>query len=87
MNVLFQYASFGINARKLKPWILTSLQVLAYIEDFKSERADRERAQGKILDLQEEVGRLQLQIRQVWKHTAISHSMNYSYAVMSYTRH
>ncbi|XP_063076335.1 TNFAIP3-interacting protein 2 [Engraulis encrasicolus] len=38
-------------------------QVLAYIEDFKSERADRERAQGKILDLQEEVGRLQLQIR------------------------
>lgn len=39
------------------------LQVLAYIEDFKSERADRERAQSKILDLQEEVGRLQLQIR------------------------
>ncbi|KAK7166119.1 hypothetical protein R3I93_006024 [Phoxinus phoxinus] len=38
-------------------------QVLAYIEDFKSERADRERAQGKILDLQDEVGRLQLQIR------------------------
>ncbi|XP_017556948.1 TNFAIP3-interacting protein 2 [Pygocentrus nattereri] len=37
-------------------------QVLAYIEDFKSERADRERAQGKILDLQDEVGRLQLQI-------------------------
>ncbi|XP_026788939.1 TNFAIP3-interacting protein 2 isoform X2 [Pangasianodon hypophthalmus] len=38
-------------------------QVLAYIEDFKSERADRERAQSKILDLQDEVGRLQLQIR------------------------
>ncbi|XP_050977671.1 TNFAIP3-interacting protein 2 [Labeo rohita] len=38
-------------------------QVLAYIEDFKSERADRERAQGKILDLQDEVARLQLQIR------------------------
>ncbi|XP_028833080.1 TNFAIP3-interacting protein 2 [Denticeps clupeoides] len=38
-------------------------QVLAYIEDFKSERADRERAQSKILDLQEEVARLQLQIR------------------------
>ncbi|XP_060729134.1 TNFAIP3-interacting protein 2 isoform X2 [Tachysurus vachellii] len=38
-------------------------QVLAYIEDFKSERADRERAQSKILDLQEEVGRLQLQIQ------------------------
>lgn len=38
-------------------------QVLAYIEDFKSERADRERAQGKILDLQDQVGRLQLQIR------------------------
>lgn len=39
------------------------LQVLAYVEDFKSERADRERAQSKILDLQDEVGRLQLQIR------------------------
>lgn len=38
-------------------------QVLAYIEDFKSERADRERAQSKILDLQDEVGCLQLQIR------------------------
>lgn len=38
-------------------------QVLAYVEDFKSERADRERAHGKIQDLQEEVGRLQLQIR------------------------
>ncbi|KAI5107687.1 TNFAIP3-interacting protein 2, partial [Silurus meridionalis] len=38
-------------------------QVLAYIEDFKSERADRERAQSKIMDLQDEVGRLQLQIR------------------------
>ncbi|XP_072533245.1 TNFAIP3-interacting protein 2 isoform X2 [Salminus brasiliensis] len=37
-------------------------QVLAYIEDFKSERADRERAQGKILDLEDEVARLQLQI-------------------------
>lgn len=42
---------------------LFSHKVLAYIEDFKSERADRERAQGKILDLQDEVGRLQLQIR------------------------
>ncbi|KAF4090745.1 hypothetical protein AMELA_G00055430 [Ameiurus melas] len=38
-------------------------QVLANVEDFKSERADRERAQSKILDLQEEVARLQLQIR------------------------
>ncbi|TRY94342.1 hypothetical protein DNTS_026339 [Danionella cerebrum] len=38
-------------------------QVLAYIEDFKSERADRERAQSKIMDLQDEVTRLQLQIR------------------------
>lgn len=69
---------YGINARlmapfKFKPYILLSLQVLAYIEDFKSERADRERAQGKILDLQEEVGRLQLQIRsQVREHTAFS---------------
>lgn len=38
-------------------------QVLAYIEDFKSERADRERAQGKILDLQDQVARLKVQIR------------------------
>ncbi|XP_062851339.1 TNFAIP3-interacting protein 2 [Trichomycterus rosablanca] len=38
-------------------------QVLAYIEDFKSERADRERAQSKIMDLQEEIVRLQLQIQ------------------------
>ncbi|KAM9476827.1 TNFAIP3-interacting protein 2 isoform 2-T2 [Clarias gariepinus] len=38
-------------------------QVLAYIEDFKSERADRERAQSKIMDLQDEVARLQTQIR------------------------
>lgn len=38
-------------------------QVLTYIEDFKSERADRERAQSKILALQGEVGHLQLQIR------------------------
>ncbi|XP_030644165.1 TNFAIP3-interacting protein 2 [Chanos chanos] len=35
-------------------------QVLAYTEDFNSERADRERAQGKILDLQEELRRLQI---------------------------
>lgn len=37
--------------------------MLAYIEDFKSERADRERAQSKIMDLQDEVARLQTQIR------------------------
>ncbi|XP_051561535.1 TNFAIP3-interacting protein 2-like isoform X1 [Myxocyprinus asiaticus] len=47
-------------------------QVLAYIEDFKSERADRERAQGKILDLQNEVGRLQQQIRTQSIHEASS---------------
>ncbi|XP_076830484.1 TNFAIP3-interacting protein 2 [Brachyhypopomus gauderio] len=37
-------------------------QVLAYVEDFKSERADRERAQTRILELQDNVERLQLQI-------------------------
>ncbi|XP_007232211.3 TNFAIP3-interacting protein 2 isoform X1 [Astyanax mexicanus] len=37
-------------------------QVEAYIEDFKSERADRERAQDKILNLEEGVTRLKLQI-------------------------
>ncbi|XP_036373065.1 TNFAIP3-interacting protein 2 isoform X2 [Megalops cyprinoides] len=34
-------------------------QVLIYTDDFKSERADRERAQSRIQDLQEEVLRLQ----------------------------
>ncbi|XP_038855810.1 TNFAIP3-interacting protein 2-like isoform X2 [Salvelinus namaycush] len=37
-------------------------QVLIYTDDFKSERADRERAQGRIQDLQEEVSRLQEQL-------------------------
>ncbi|XP_030046981.1 TNFAIP3-interacting protein 2 [Microcaecilia unicolor] len=37
-------------------------QVLVYKDDFTSERADRERAQGKIQELQEEITRLQLQI-------------------------
>ncbi|XP_029447979.1 TNFAIP3-interacting protein 2 [Rhinatrema bivittatum] len=37
-------------------------QVLVYKDDFTSERADRERAQGKIQELQEELTRLQLQI-------------------------
>ncbi|KAJ8335855.1 hypothetical protein SKAU_G00391970 [Synaphobranchus kaupii] len=37
-------------------------QALIYTEDFKSERADRERAQGRIQDLQEEVLRLQLKL-------------------------
>ncbi|XP_057186569.1 TNFAIP3-interacting protein 2 [Triplophysa rosa] len=47
-------------------------QVLAYIEDFKSERADRERAQGKILDLQDQVAQLQVQIRKQSTHEALS---------------
>lgn len=52
------------NARRDQEQIqMLEQQVLAYVEDFKSERADRERAQGKIMDLQDEVGRLQLQIR------------------------
>ncbi|MBN3318413.1 TNIP2 protein, partial [Atractosteus spatula] len=38
-------------------------QVLIYADDFKSERADRERAQSKIQDLQEEIVNLQLQLR------------------------
>ncbi|XP_035644967.1 TNFAIP3-interacting protein 2-like [Oncorhynchus keta] len=37
-------------------------QVLIYTDDFKSERADRERAQGRIQDLQEEVSRLREQL-------------------------
>ncbi|KAL1023488.1 hypothetical protein UPYG_G00041400 [Umbra pygmaea] len=37
-------------------------QVLIYTDDFKSERRDRERAQGRIQDLQEEVSRLQQQL-------------------------
>ncbi|KAG9347032.1 hypothetical protein JZ751_005959 [Albula glossodonta] len=39
------------------------LEVLTYVDDFKSERADRERAQSKIQDLEEEVMRLKLQLR------------------------
>ncbi|KAJ8271790.1 hypothetical protein COCON_G00106490 [Conger conger] len=38
-------------------------QALIYEEDFKCERADRERAQSKIQDLQQEVLRLQLKLR------------------------
>ncbi|KAJ8382965.1 hypothetical protein SKAU_G00037430 [Synaphobranchus kaupii] len=38
-------------------------QVLTYVDDFKSERSDRERAQSKIQDLEEEALRLKLQLR------------------------
>ncbi|MGH0159030.1 UNVERIFIED_CONTAM: hypothetical protein FKN15_036422 [Acipenser sinensis] len=38
-------------------------QVLIYKDDFKFERADRERAQSKIQDLQEDIVRLELQLR------------------------
>ncbi|XP_076001940.1 TNFAIP3-interacting protein 2 [Genypterus blacodes] len=37
-------------------------QVLIYAEDFKSERADRERAQGRIQDLREEIHKLKQQL-------------------------
>lgn len=37
-------------------------QVLIYTEDFKSERADRERAQGRIQDLKDEIIQLQQQL-------------------------
>ncbi|CAF96581.1 unnamed protein product [Tetraodon nigroviridis] len=37
-------------------------QVFIYAEDFKSERADRERAQGEIADLKEQVAQLKRQI-------------------------
>lgn len=50
----------------LSPPLLTysfpSLQVLIYTEDFKSERADRERAQGQIDDLKEQVYQLKRQL-------------------------
>lgn len=39
------------------------LQVLIYTEDFKSERADRERAQGQIDDLKEQVYQLKRQLQ------------------------
>lgn len=38
------------------------LQVLIYTEDFKSERTDRERAQGQIDDLKEQVYQLKRQL-------------------------
>lgn len=37
-------------------------QVFIYAEDFKSERADRERAQGEIADLKEQVCQLKRQL-------------------------
>lgn len=37
-------------------------QVFIYEEDFRSERADRERAQGEIADLKEQVGQLRRQL-------------------------
>lgn len=40
---------------------LLSLQILAYKDDFTSERADRERAQGRIQELEEKVAALQHQ--------------------------
>lgn len=42
---------------------MSFLQALTYVDDFRSERADRERAQSRIQDLEEEVMRLKLQIR------------------------
>nr|XP_023654917.1 TNFAIP3-interacting protein 2 [Paramormyrops kingsleyae] len=39
-------------------------QVLTYVDDFKSERADRERAQSRIQDLEEKVRQLEQQLRQ-----------------------
>lgn len=45
-------------------------QVLIYTEDFKSERADRERAQGQIDDLKEQVHQLKRQLhKQVRRQT------------------
>lgn len=38
------------------------LKVLIYAEDFKSERADRERAQGQIEDLKEKISQLKQQL-------------------------
>lgn len=46
-------------------------QVFIYAEDFKSERADRERAQGEIADLKEQVCQLRRQLhKQVSPQTA-----------------
>lgn len=51
----------------LGPWLrpgmteCRSLQILAYKEDFTSERADRERAQSRIQELEDQVAALQRQ--------------------------
>ncbi|XP_038837690.1 TNFAIP3-interacting protein 2-like isoform X2 [Salvelinus namaycush] len=51
------------NRRRYQESIQTlEQQVIIYTDDFKSERADRERAQGRIQDLQEEVSQLQEQL-------------------------
>uniref|UniRef100_A0A3B5KWX5 TNFAIP3-interacting protein 2 n=1 Tax=Xiphophorus couchianus TaxID=32473 RepID=A0A3B5KWX5_9TELE len=48
-------------------------QVLIYTEDFKSERADRERAQGRIADLKEQISQLKQQLhKQVRRNTLLS---------------
>ncbi|XP_077381416.1 TNFAIP3-interacting protein 2 [Festucalex cinctus] len=50
-------------ARKNRERVQTlEQQVLIYTEDFKSERADRERAQGRIQDLKEQICHLKQQI-------------------------
>lgn len=55
---------------RTKRLLLFHLQVLIYTEDFKSERADRERAQGQIEDLKEQVFQLKRQLhKQVRRQT------------------
>lgn len=51
-------------------------QVFIYEEDFRSERADRERAQGEIADLKEQVGQLRRQLhKQVSPWTVSSNEL------------
>ncbi|KAJ8269654.1 hypothetical protein COCON_G00122610 [Conger conger] len=53
----------AVRKRDREHILMLEHQARTYVDDFKSERADRERAQSRIQDLEEEVMRLKLQIR------------------------
>lgn len=71
VSVLTNFWSMRPLLGKILPPLLTYffnyslpfLQVLIYTEDFKSERTDRERAQGQIDDLKEQVYQLKRQLQ------------------------
>ena len=53
-------------------YFLVAPQVLIYTDDFKSERRDRERAQGQIQDLKEQVYQLKQQLHKQVRHRPVN---------------